>query len=43
MTELGWFTVAYDTTNLFFVSKKIDVKLTPFEAMVALWNIKPAS
>jgi peptide/nickel transport system substrate-binding protein len=43
VTELGWFTVAYDTTNFFFASKSIDAKLTPFEAMVALWNIKPAS
>jgi peptide/nickel transport system substrate-binding protein len=42
-TELGWFIVAYDTTNFFFASKNIDAKLTPFEAMVALWNIKPAA
>jgi peptide/nickel transport system substrate-binding protein len=42
-TELAWFIVAYDTTDFFFVSKNIDAKLTPFEAMVALWNIKPAS
>ena len=43
VTELGWFTVAYDTTNFFLVSKNIDAKLTPFEAMVAHRNIKPAS
>ncbi len=43
VTELAWYIVAYDTENFFFVSKNIDAKTTPFEAMVALWNIKPAS
>lgn len=43
VTQLGWFTVAYVTTNFTYVSKKIDAKLTPFEAVVALWNIKPAA
>lgn len=43
VTQLGWFTVAYDTENFFFASKSVNAKMTPFEATVALWNIQPAS
>lgn len=43
VVALGWFTVVYITTNFMYVSNKITAKLTPFEAAVALWNIKPAS
>jgi peptide/nickel transport system substrate-binding protein len=43
VTYLGWFTVAYITANLQFVSKTVRAEQTPFEAAVALWNIKPAS
>jgi peptide/nickel transport system substrate-binding protein len=42
-TELGWFIVAYDSENFFFASTSIDAQLTPLEATVALWNVKPAS
>lgn len=43
VVDLGWFSVAYMTENYTFLSKKIDAKPTPFEAAVALWNIRPAS